>query len=52
MIADCEADGLFVSFWNTYQILHTQATYLSGRTKKAYETLVGEVLNAEDAFTE
>ncbi len=29
-----------------------QATYLSGRTKKAYKVLVGEVLSAEDISTE
>ncbi len=51
-LPDFEADNLFVKFWNTYQIINTQATYPSGRTKKAYEVLVGEVLSAEDALTE
>ena len=48
-LPDFETDNPFVSFWNTYRILNTQATYPSRRTKKAYETLVGEVLSAEDA---
>ncbi len=52
LIADCEAHNLFVSFWNTYWILHIQAIYLSRRTKKAYEALVGEVLSAKDTLTE
>ena len=51
-IAECEVDDLFVSFWNTYWILHTQATYSLGRTKKAYKALVREVLSVEDASTE
>src|SRR6266540_6517915 len=51
LLPDFEADDLFVSFWNTYQIINTQATYLSERTKKAYEALVGKVLSAEDAPT-
>src|SRR6266498_2781649 len=51
-LSDFETDDPFVKFWNTYQIINTQATYPSERTKKAYEALVGEVLNAEDAFTE
>src|SRR6266511_2881332 len=42
----------FVKFWQTYRIINTQATYPSGRTQKAYEALVGEVLNAEDPPTE
>src|SRR6266496_1910357 len=42
----------FVKFWQTYRIINTQATYPSGRTKKAYEALVGEVLSAENAPTE
>jgi len=50
-LPDCEKDDLFVKFWNTYKIINTQATYPSGRTKKAYEALVGEVLSAEDAPT-
>ena len=52
LLPDFEADDLFVSFWNTYQIINTQATYPSGKTKKAYEALVREVLSAEDALTE
>src|SRR6266540_7014143 len=51
-LQDCEATDLFVKFWNTYWIINTQATYPSGRTKKAYEALVREVLSAEDAPTE
>src|SRR6266542_23045 len=50
-LSDFKADIPFISFWNTYYILNTQATYLSERTKKAYEALVGEVLSAEDAPT-
>src|SRR6266498_1236785 len=52
LLPDCESTDLFVKFWNTYRIINTQATYPSGRTKKAYEALVGEVLSAEDAPTE
>ena len=51
-LPDCESTDPFVKFWQTYRIIHTQVTYLSGRTKKAYEVLVGEVLSAEDALTE
>ncbi len=51
-LPDCETDDLFVKFWHTYQIINTQATYPSGRTKKAYEALVEEVLSAEDVPTE
>ncbi len=51
-LLDFEADDPFVKFWNTYRIINTQATYPSGRTKKAYEVLVGEVLSAEDVLTE
>src|SRR6266496_6179751 len=51
-LPDFEAIDSFVKFWNTYRIINTQATYPSGRTKKAYEALVGEVLSAEDAPTE
>src|SRR6266542_3401413 len=51
-LPDCESTDPFVKFWNTYRIINTQATYPSGRTKKAYEALVGEVLSAEDAPTE
>src|SRR6266508_3828035 len=51
-LLDCELTDPFVKFWNTYRIINTQATYPSGRTKKAYEALVGEVLSAEDAPTE
>ena len=38
-LPDFEADDLFVSFWNTYCILNTQAIYPSEKTKKAYEAL-------------
>src|SRR6266540_2084201 len=51
-LPDCELTDLFVKFWNTYRIINTQTTYPSGRTKKAYKALVGEVLSAEDAPTE
>ena len=51
-LSEFESTDLFVKFWNTYQIINTQVTYPSGRTKKAYEALVGEVLSAEDAPTE
>src|SRR6266540_7041903 len=51
-LPDCELTDPFVKFWTTYRIIHTQATYPSGRTKKAYEALVGEVLSAEEAPTE
>ena len=51
-LPDFETEDPFVKFWNTYQIINTQATYPSRRTKKAYEALVGEVLSAEDASTE
>src|SRR6266498_6112391 len=51
-LPDFEADDLFVSFWNTYQIINIQATYPSGRTKKAYEVLVREILSAKDVPTE
>src|SRR6266540_1859512 len=51
-LPDCESTDPFVKFWNTYRIINTQATYPSGRTKKAYEALVGEVLSAKDAPTE
>src|SRR6266498_4493483 len=51
-LPDCETTDPFVKFWNTYQIINTQATYLSGRTKKVYEALVEEVLSAKDALTE
>src|SRR6266540_3458136 len=51
-LPDFKADDLFVKFWNTYQIINIQATYPSGRTKKAYEALVREVLSAEDVPTE
>src|SRR6266540_1805906 len=47
-LPDCDTTDPFVKFWNTYRILHTQFTYPSERTKKAYEALVGEVLSAED----
>src|SRR6266542_1241934 len=51
-LPDYDSTNPFVKFWNTYQIINTQATYLSGRIKKAYEALVGEVLSAEDTPTE
>src|SRR6266498_2156101 len=51
-LPDFEENDPFVKFWQTYRIINTQATYPSGRTKKAYEALVGEVLSAEDAPTE
>src|SRR6266540_2121454 len=51
-LPDFKAGDPFVSFWNTYQIINTQATYPSERTKKAYEALVEEVLSAEDASIE
>ncbi len=49
LIKDCEMNDLFINFWNTYQILHIQATYLSKRIKKAYKALVEEVLSTKDA---
>src|SRR6266540_4426188 len=52
LLPEFESTDPFVKFWQTYRIINIQATYLSGRTKKAYETLVGEVLNAEDVPTE
>src|SRR6266498_1403831 len=51
-LPDFEVTDPFVKFWQTYRIINTQATYPSGRTKKAYEALVGEVLSAEDIPTE
>src|SRR6266498_2281702 len=48
-LPDFEVTDPFVRFWQTYRIINTQATYPSGRTKKAYEALVGEVLSAENA---
>ncbi len=51
-LPDFKKDDPFVKFWNTYRIINTQATYPSERTKKAYEALVREVLNAENAPTE
>src|SRR6266498_5052996 len=51
-LEDLESTDPFVKFWQTYRITNTQATYPSGRTKKAYEALVGEVLSKEDAPTE
>src|SRR6266540_3158597 len=51
-LSDFEATDPFVKFWQTYRIINTQATYPSGRTKKAYDALVGEVLSAEDAPTD
>src|SRR6266540_2048512 len=51
-LPDFETTDPFVRFWQTYRIINTQATYPSGRTKKAYEALVGEVLSAENAPTE
>ncbi len=52
LLPDCDITNLFVKFWNTYRIINTQVTYPSGRTKKAYEALVREVLSAEDVPTE
>src|SRR6266540_4959251 len=52
LLPDCDTTDPFVKFWNTYRIINTQVTYPLGRTKKAYEVLVGEVLSAEDAPTE
>src|SRR6266540_882895 len=51
-LTDFEVNDPFVKFWQTYRIINTQATYPSGRTKKAYEALVGEVLSVEDVPTE
>src|SRR6266498_1068220 len=51
-LPDFEVTDPFVRFWQTYRILNTQVTYLSGRTKKAYEALIGEVLSAEDTPTD
>src|SRR6266498_2764337 len=51
-LPDCESTDPFVKFWQTYRIIYTQATYPSGRTKKAYEALVGQVLSAENVPTE
>jgi len=51
-LPEFESTDPFVKFWQTYRIINTQATYPSGRTKKAYEALVEEVLSAEDALTE
>src|SRR6266542_4344454 len=51
-LSEFESTDPFVKFWQTYRIINTQATYPSGRTKKAYEALVGEVLSAEDVPTE
>src|SRR6266540_561639 len=51
-LPDCNSTDPFVKFWTTYRIINTQATYPSGRTKKAYDALVGEVRSAEDAPTE
>src|SRR6266498_964313 len=48
-LTDFESTNPFVKFWQTYRIINTQATYPLGRTKKAYEALVEEVLSAEDA---
>src|SRR6266498_2549792 len=52
LLPDLESTDPFVRFWQTYRIINTQATYLSGRTLKAYEALVREVLSAEDVPTE
>ena len=51
-LPEFESTDPFVKFWQTYRIINTQATYPSGRTKKAYKALVGEVLSIEDAPTE
>ena len=52
LLPEFESTDPFVKFWQTYRIINTQATYPSGRTLKAYEALVGEVLSAENAPTE
>src|SRR6266511_4969092 len=52
LLPEFESTNPFVKFWQTYRIINTQATYPSGRTKKAYEALVREVLSAEDIPTE
>src|SRR6266498_4567449 len=51
-LSDYDKNDSFVKFWQTYRIINIQATYPSGRTKKAYEALVGKVLSAENAPTE
>src|SRR6266542_1979706 len=51
-LPEFESTDPFIMFWQTYQIINTQATYPSGRIKKAYEALVGEVLSVEDVHTE
>src|SRR6266498_519471 len=51
-LPDFEATDPFVRFWQTYRIINIQATYPSGRTKKAYKALVEEILSAEDASIE
>src|SRR6266542_4311066 len=52
LLPEFESTDPFVKFWQTYRIINTQATYPSGRTKKAYKALVREVLSVEDAPTE
>src|SRR6266498_1329654 len=52
LLPEFESTDPFVKFWQTYRIINIQATYLSGRTKKAYKALVGKVLSAENAPTE
>src|SRR6266498_3292272 len=52
LLPEFESTDPFVKFWQIYRIINTQVTYPLGRTKKAYEALVGEVLSAEDALTE
>src|SRR6266542_3118817 len=51
-LPEFESTDPFVKFWQTYRIINTQATYPSERTKKAYEALVGEVLDVKDVPTE
>src|SRR6266540_2471792 len=51
-LPEFESTDPFVKFWQTYRIINTQATYPSGRIKKAYEALVEEILSTEDASTE
>src|SRR6266498_5171815 len=51
-LPEFESTDPFVKFWQTYQIINTQATYPLGRIKKAYEALVREVLSAKDTPTE
>ena len=49
LLLEFESTDPFVKFWQTYRIINIQATYPSGRIKKAYEALVREVLSTENA---